>query len=361
LNEQVRKVIEEVGESGRKIIEIPYILRTVEERLGTAMFELRGGYPKFASVIEDFCEEGMLSPVKKSGRFYRNPPLALKYRIRGIIGNRRSISREEEMILRQEIVSLHPEIKKDYYLKHLEHYIEDRDYILKLSNYLSDKDKNKSLQFRYTLNERSYEIFNDEKYLTNQGEKLLKRLGLDFEKLNCFKTYEAFFYILYKTQDEFAKNEHVKKGNVLIVENKDTFMSIVKLFNRKQRILAEGEEIDLLIYGEGKKIINCFKFIDEIGVNYKRIYYYGDIDYEGIGIFQGLRKAYRDYNIIPYVKLYEKLVDTTECPPYLKSKQEIIPVDEFLSFFDEYYRSKILDILEEGKYIPQEAFSFGKL
>lgn len=363
------------------------MLTLAEGILSVSNFELEGGYLEFAAVIEKFCREGLISPIKSSGIYPRTPPLALRYRInKGTINNYLSVSEEEKLI--QELISLHPKIKKDYYLKNISHYLSDRKNILRLNSFFSDNDKNASLKHRYTLNERSFEIFNDEKYLSQHGEAFLKRIGLDTESLNCYKTYEAFFYVLFEREyivpdkDRYNEKERNKTMNtmdytlnttdttytsnvlnVLIVENKDTFMSIMKLLNTKKGYLVGGKIIDLLIYGEGKKIISSFKFMEELAKGHiiGNVYYYGDIDYEGIAIYLILKNSFSQYNIIPHVKLYNQLVDSTEFPPELRSKQNEISVEEFLDFFEEKYRTKISRILKEKKYIPQEALSFGRI
>ena len=369
LDRQVKKIIEE---SKKKMIETRDILMMTEEQLGALKFELEGGYQKFASIIEDLCNQGMLSPVKNSGIYPRNPPLALRYRV-NTRNLKEGISTGEEENLRRELISLYPEIKKTYYLKNLKQYKKDRDYILKLHNYLLNKGKSKFLKYRYTLNERSFEIFNDEKYLAQHGEALLKRLGMSLDSLNCYKTYEAFFYILYNRNDankdikdtnlnQNRESNSCNKYNALIIENKDTFMSIMKLLNRKPGTVIGGIKIDLLIYGEGKKIISSFKFMAEIAreQTIDNIYYFGDIDYEGIGIYLNLKDSYSQYNIIPHVELYKELIDGTDSPPNLKRKQDVILIEEFLNFFDEYYRQRISNVLKLGKYIPQEALSFAR-
>ncbi len=398
MDKLVRKIIEE---SKRKTLSISDILNIVEGKLGAIKFELEGGYQKFALIIDNFCSQGLLSPIKSSGIYPRNPPLTSRYRIntRNIRG---ALSVEEEENLIQELISLHPGMKKDYYLKNLKQYSKDREYILRLHNFLSDSDKCKSLKYRYTLNERSFEIFNDEKYLSQHGEVLLRRLGIGLDSLNCYKTYEAFFYIIYNnnrhdnntavianvnhdnntnnnSNNSSDNNNNGNKNksssgnnsfginnnsiyNALIIENKDTFMSIMKLLNRKQGFPVGGKKINLLIYGEGKKIISSFKFMEEITRDHTvdNIYYFGDIDYEGIGIFLNLKDAYPQYNIVPNVELYKQLVDKAESPPSLKTNQDEVLTDEFLNFFDDCYREKISRILKEKKYIPQEALSFGR-
>lgn len=355
------------------MIETRDILMMTEEQLGALKFELEGGYQKFASIIEDLCNQGVLSPVKNSGIYPRNPPLALRYRV-NTSNLKEGISTGEEEDLRRELISIYPEIKKTYYLKNLKQYKKDRDYILKLHNYLLNKEKSKFLKYRYTLNERSFEIFNDEKYLAQHGEALLKRLGMSLDSLNCYKTYEAFFYILYNRNDankdikkdtnlnQNRESNSCNKYNALIIENKDTFMSIMKLLNRKPGTVIGGIKIDLLIYGEGKKIISSFKFMEEIAreQTIDNIYYFGDIDYEGIGIYLNLKDSYSQYNIIPHVELYKELIDGTDSPPNLKRKQDVILIEEFLNFFDEYYRQRISNVLKLGKYIPQEALSFAR-
>jgi len=372
LDKLVRKIIEE---SKRKTLSISNILDKVEGKLGAIKFELEGGYQKFALVIDNFCSQGLLSPFKSSGIYPRNPPLASRYRI-NMRNVRGGLSVEDEENLTHELISLHPGMKKDYYLNNLKQYSKDREYILRLHNFLSDSEKCKSLKYRYTLNERSFEIFNDEKYLSQHGEALLRRLGIGLDSLNCYKTYEAFFYITYdithgknainndghdNSYFNYNKNEK-KQYNALIIENKDTFMSIMKLLNRKQGFPVEGKKINLLIYGEGKKIISSFKFMEEIIREHivDNIYYFGDIDYEGIGIFLNLKDAYPQYDIIPHVELYKQLVDKAELPPSLKTNQNEVLTEEFLNFFDERYREKISRILIEKKYIPQEALSFGR-
>ena len=396
MDKLIKKIIEE---SNRKTINITDVLNSAEERLGTLQFEAEGGYQRFASIIEEFYKEGLISPVKSSGVYRRNPPLALRYKINADTSSK--IAPQEEEKLMHELISLHPIMKKEYYLKNIEQYFKDREHILKLHDYFSNSERCKSLKYRYTLNERSFEIFNDEKYLSLYGETLLKKLGIDFDTLNCYKTYEAFFYIDYGIgeKNDCIKNACIKNNNnnndgntynnhninseingividnnnneynALIVENKDTFMSIAKLLNRKKGFLIGGKRINLLIYGEGKKIISSFKFMDEIirEKTIDNIYYFGDIDYEGIGIFLALKNNCHlksdyamIYNIVPHVALYKQLVDKTESPPTLRSNQEEIPIEDFLDYFDDYYKYKISEILKGRKYIPQEALSFGR-
>ncbi|OPZ91599.1 MAG: hypothetical protein BWY74_01918 [Firmicutes bacterium ADurb.Bin419] len=340
----INKAIE--GQS-KKTIDSADILCFVERKVGGEAFEVKGGYKAFASIIVFLCEKGDLLPVKSSGTNGRNPQLYNKYRILC------KDKKKPEDELQHEIQSLHPRLDKGYYYRNPQSFREDRDYVLMLSQYLGDSTKSKSLIYRCTMNERSFEIFNNEKFLESKGRTLLKRLGLSLNDLNCYKTLEAFFYILFQPKE---------KLNILIIENKDTFYSALKYLDRKSEKELFGIYIDMLIYGEGKKIINSFSFINEVamGMPIDKVYYYGDLDFEGIGIFNSVASKYGKYLIVPHVNLYKELLISTNNPPFLRTNQRNICLDLFLTYFDEESKAKISEILYNGKYIPQEGVSFGR-
>ena len=76
--------------------------------------------------------------------------------------------------------------------------------------------------------------------------------------------------------------------NLLLLENKDTFYSMRRhLLEGKDTIL--GMKIGTLIYGAGKGILKSFQDFSICAEPYmqnrqNQIYYFGDLDYEGIGI-----------------------------------------------------------------------------
>ncbi|MDQ2085040.1 DUF2220 family protein [Herbivorax sp. ANBcel31] len=329
----------------KKSIEIFDLLLKVEKHFKSDDFELKGGYRAFAFAIYDFCQKGILYPVKTSKTNGRNPLLYNKYRI--------ILKKEYDSTHLEELNSFHPKLDKSFYHRNSKAYKEDRNYILELSKYLSDIEKSSWLNHRCTMNERSFEIFNDEKFLDKKGRVLLKRLGISLDDLNCYKALEAFFYILFEIKE---------KLNVLIIENKETFFSILKYLERSGCKSLCGIRIDMLIYGEGKKIVNSLKFINEIvaGTDIEKIYYFGDLDFEGIGIYNSLVLKYHDYSIVPHIKLYKQLLSEAKNPPPLKTCQSEISIDKFIENFDNESREKIIKILYDKRYIPQEALNFGR-
>ncbi len=344
MENSILKIIES---QSKKVFEIADILSNVERKLGGEDFEIKGGYRTFTEVIKQFCEKGLLVPVKVSGTNGRNPSLYNKYKIL------HKDKKQLEDWLLHELQSLHPKLDKSYYYKNPDVYREDRDYVLMLSQYLLEDFESKSLKFRCTMNERSFEVFNNEKFLESRGRVLLKRLGLSLKDLNCYKTLEAFFYILFQPQDRL---------NILIIENKDTFYSVLKYLERRPDKDLYGVNIDMLIYGEGKKIVNSYSFINEVatGMPIERVYYFGDLDFEGIGIFNSMASKYGKHLIVPHVNLYKQLLADAKNPPKLRTNQSDIYLELFLMYFDEESKTKITEILYNDRYIPQEAVNFGR-
>ena len=63
--------------------------------------------------------------------------------------------------------------------------------------------------------------------------------------------------------------------------------------------------IHLVVYGEGNAILKKFEYVETIGgVPDDRYRYFGDIDSEGISIYNRLRERYPEYDIRPATTLY---------------------------------------------------------
>ena len=137
-----------------------------------------------------------------------------------------------------------------------------------------------------------------------QGKRVLSHCGLDLEFLN-----------LYPTAEPLAYYSHTRETpqNLLILENKDTFFSMRRhLLEGGEKIL--GVKIGTLIYGGGKRIIRSFQDFSLCIEPYMRdagnkIYYFGDLDYEGIGIYEGLAEAFAgSWEIFPFLPAYTAML-----------------------------------------------------
>ncbi|XCP85149.1 Wadjet anti-phage system protein JetD domain-containing protein [Roseburia hominis] len=290
-------------------------------------------------------KEGHIRPLKASGTNGKHPAL---YREYWLLEESKDYSVMEDELKYQ----ITPQISVDYYLSHLEAYEQDRDWVLKLSEYL--KDRSECLESPESVNERSFEIWGREKFLSKeQGRKILKRCGLTEGFLNIYKTVEPLAY--------YSHTREVPQ-NLLILENKDTFYSMRRhLLEGNDRIL--GVRIGTLIYGGGKRIRRSFEDFEFCIEPYmkadgNRIYYFGDMDYEGIGIYEGLAEVFAEkWKIEPFVPAYEALLRKAKKAGHLpetKEQQNRNIKNVFFLFFSEEQTQQMKKILECNEYVPQE-------
>ena len=154
-------------------------LATIEEH-----YKL-GNYQELYHFIQEALKTGVIIPIKSSGSNGKKLALYKTYRIQVTI--------ENEATLREELLYLiHPKLKNDYYLTHLTQYSNDREAILKLSSFFQTKSSD--LEHPTAINERSFQIWQQEKFLLEEGNRLLKNVGLSMTDLNVYETAEPLAY-----------------------------------------------------------------------------------------------------------------------------------------------------------------------
>lgn len=302
-------------------------------------------YPEQYEYVCRLFQEGKIKPVKASKTNGKKPAL---YREYWILEEQKDYSTYIEELK----YTLSTRISVDYYLAHLDIYEEDRPWVIMLNEYF--KNNSDRMQIPESLNERSFEIWNREKFLgREQGKKILKHCGINAESLNVYRTTEPLPY--------YTHTRNVPQ-NLLILENKDPF------FSMRNYLLSGHTEIfnietGTLIYGAGKGIIRSFQDFDLCAEPYMKhpgntILYFGDLDYEGIGIYENLAGKFQDrWQIIPFIKAYKAMLNKAESVkklPETKENQNRNISSEFFSYFDEQTVCKMKKILEEDRYIPQE-------
>lgn len=298
----------------------------------------------YAKVLE-LIDDNKIRPVKASGINGKSPAL---YREYWIIEEKRDTTEYLDE-LNFHIV---PAISTDYYKAHMNQYIKDRQWVLLLNDYL--RNRKEQFMTQMSENERSFDIWHREKFLKQeQGKTILKRCGIDIQSLNFYRTTEPIAY--YSASKQTPQN-------MLVIENKDTFYSMRKFLLAGNNTIF-GERIDTLIYGAGKGIIASFSDFDISAEPYmtkkeNTIYYFGDLDYEGIGIYENFDAAYgRQYEIRLFVNAYEKMLSKAEIMdklPVTKEGQNRKIGSTFLSAFSQTQQTKINEILVHDRYIPQE-------
>ena len=307
--------------------------------------------PEFNNVINELIDEGILIIMKSSTQLQVYNGLFDKYSINKSFFKSDNILTDDQLYV--EMLALSSKLNISYYQKNRDEYIKNRDYILKIDNLLTGVE-----DLTITANERAYELFGDEKALTApedaviDGNQILKNLNLTYEDIKAERVFEPFVYLKNKDFDYLQNNS---KRNILIIENKDTYWTF-------QYAMMQGilNKIQLVIYGEGKAILNKFKFIEEVGgIPSDDYYYFGDIDAEGINIYNQLHKKYLDYNIFPAVFFYEYILkkEGPENAKPIRTNQEIKDFTPFIEFFEAEIGEMIKTIVLEKRYFPQEAIN----
>ena len=292
------------------------------------------------NILKNLEEKGYIQPLKTTNKNLQGS--FKKYKIL-------KLKEENEEKIKEEILKLDKKIKIDYFLKHPKEYMKNKEIIIPINKFIKQTNGRKIETI--TVNERSYQIYKNEKCL-KENEEILKKLGLTYKDLYAYDTYEPFFYYI-NTEYEIRK---LKNKTILIIENKDTFWTIVKAIQK-----LKIENIYMIIYGEGKKILKSFSYIEEFKIDSKdNIYYFGDIDFEGINIYVSLKEKYNKYNISAYTKGYETILDIERTPEKVRKNQNINQdkIEKFINEFDKKYKDKLIEIFNNKKYIPQEVFNY---
>lgn len=302
-------------------------------------------YSQQYTYITGLLEAGRIKPLKASGKNGKKPALYREYWL---------LEEKEDFgpLLEELKFRLVPSISIDYYQSHPDVYQQERPWVLMLDAWLR-KQKGR-IPVSESVNERSFEIWGREKFLTReQGRKILKHCGVSPEALN-----------LYETTEPLACYAHTRAvpQNLLILENKDTFYSM------RRHLLDGGESIfgvpiGTLIYGAGKGILRSFRDFELCVEPYmadarNHIWYFGDLDYEGIGIWEHLAALCRPRrDIRPFGPAYEAMLEKAKqvrSLPDTKEQQNRNIDDTFFGYFPEDRSREMKRILEEGAYIPQE-------
>lgn len=303
-------------------------------------------YTEQYGYITQLLENGLIEPVKSSPGNGKNPPLYTRYRY--VVPKKDYSEQNEELLYRTNM-----QINTDYYLRHPEKYEEERRYVRRLSDFLDHSSD--SLLVPISENERSFSIWGEEKFLGKGGERVLRNCGILPSALNCYHTAEPFPY--------FTASRSTPQ-NVLVIENNDPFYGIRShLLAGHTKVL--GAKFGTIIYGGGKRAWSSFGKFRLSAEPYmtapeNRFFYYGDIDYEGIYIYEYLADIFSGISeLVPFVTAYEKMLEKAEergpdFLPMTKEGQKDRDGNRFFSYFNERTAGRIKELLRERRYIPQE-------
>ena len=286
----------------------------IKSRLGGASaYQAAGGYQNFYQFLKKLEAESKIRTIKSSDFNQRQPRLKKRWTL---------LKEESSGWPEKEILKLSRELKLNYYLKRPEQQtVELKQKLFSLCQFLN----NKAQREWASREERSLELFADEKFLSrSEGKKLLSNLNLSLADLKAQQYNHLFVYWT-------LNSDQIK--NILIMENHSAFIGAKKALAAGIDIFEQNFET--VIYGQGKKIVSSFSFLEELlGIdkaeqqpgaeNFKQnlrrqdllaelnIYYAGDLDPEGLAIFSALNDKYPDFEIKLLAEYYQLLLNEAD-------------------------------------------------
>lgn len=291
-------------------------------------------YSDFANTMNELVDMKILFPIKSHGHNNKKIPLANTYRINKSYFKRELI----DEILPYES-KFHPKISlKAYYSLDRKTWERDLPYIEKLDRYLKEEGLPKE---EAISQQRSYQLMGNEKWIDEEGGRnILERIGL-LEDLKITSCPDPLMLAINRNKI-YSGSKHYH----LIVENKATFYGLIDDIG--------NANFTSLIYGAGWKILGGISVLEkQLGLmdNENIIYYFGDLDLEGISIWHGLNDR---REVLLAIEFYESLLKK----PCSYGKENQHPnkeaLNSFLLNFNESSREKIKKVINQGGYYPQE-------
>lgn len=296
-------------------------------------------YEQFAKEVIQLEKEGIISSVKSAGQNGKDPSLSYKYKIQK--GKLRQTFYQEIERIR---LHLHPALHLDhYYNASRQEWNEQLPFIKKISDYLQT---NGFPHEEVPAPERSLALVGDEKWIQEKGgATLLQRLNI-WEQMKIVPVHDPLSFAI--NPNKINNDDHLH----LIVENKTTFDGLISELIHTP--------FTTLIYGQGYKITKTIEhFSHQLPLRGEHIiYYFGDIDWEGIKIWHLLSEK---IDVIPAIPFYEVALTKQVIPLTKKQKPNEEANRAFFSHFYEKAVEKMLAILNRNEYLPQEVLSSQEL
>jgi len=315
---------------------------------GDHFYLVNGGYTELYRQLIILKEKQCIKEIKSSHYNGYHPPLRTKWQIM----SEEAISKwnKSKMLQLSDYLDFSYYVNNPSYQTNLEW-----DYIQRIYQFLRSRNDRQWA----SIEERSLELFDDEKFLKNRNETpkgkygILKRLKLSNEDLKMKKYGEMFIYWNRGVT-------HIKR--IIILENHSTFFAYKRAAEDHGEIF--GFRPDALIYGEGKKIEDSLSFLEEITDPAKvEVLYFGDIDAEGYGIYYRLKQRYTDINIKLQHEAYTHLITLCkrEYPSEGQNKKQMyldIFLEEMATYLKEGDLKKLKLIWDMDMRIPQELINY---
>lgn len=272
---------------------------------GSSAYQRGGGYQNLYQLLKKLETEAKIRSIKNSDFNQRQPQLKKRWSL---------LKENYQHWPDKDILKISRQLTLSYYLKRPAKQTQAlKQKLFRLTKFLSSKSEREWA----SREERSLELFADEKYLSRaEGKKLLSNLNLSLAELKAQQYNHLFVY---------WSVDPTQINNILIMENHSAFIGAKKALTAGINIFSQ--DFDTVIYGQGKRIIRSFSFLEELlGIesaenNSKQrqqmikrlnIYYAGDLDPEGLAIYTALKDKYPEFEIRLLGEYYQLLLEKSE-------------------------------------------------
>ena len=226
-----------------------------------------------------------------------------------------------------------------YYQQPITAWEKDFHYIQQLSEFLLSHGE----LDRANLQERSYEIFQDEKVLDDNPE-LLEHLGLSLEKLHVVNQPDPLMLAIQQVKKPVgAPYTHFAAAT------KAVYYSLYNGLNKTR--------FSTVIYGAGWKLLgNLFQLPYQISAQWYKheIWYFGNFDYDGIRLWHELKKNKPlGIELKLAVPFYKALLMYPPVKGDVHPERDMEVVNTFCQEFEPELAKMWQDMLSKGRYYPQ--------
>ena len=292
-------------------------------------------YEEFAEEVMQLEQQGIMTRIKSHGENGKTPSLSYSYKI-----EKHLLQADLRETIKQAKKQFHPTIFIEAFLtQSLAQWHQVVPALEQLNNYIHTHG---FPQKSALISDRSYEIFQDEKYISEHGGKAL----LEKVKVwNLLRIDQVTDPLAFSINPAAMHREHHLH---LIVENKATYFAL-------QPALC-STPFTTLIYGAGNAItgtITCFSSQLPLQGT-QQFYYFGDLDPAGIDIWYRLSQK---IEVQPAVAFYEACFTQPYTLGKWTQRKNPIANEVFANYFNVDMQRKLLTMLEQDGYYPQEVLN----
>lgn len=294
-------------------------------------------YEEFRRAVRQLELEEVLSPIRTAGQDFGG--LSRKYRVSA---GRLFAADAERM--QQDVQHYGLSSRLDfswYYRQPLKVWQRELAAIRKLSGCLQKT----AIWPVASQQQRSYEIFGDEKFLLGPGRLLLAHLGISEESLGIGGQPDPLMMAVCPAVLTDTVCHH------LVVENKAPYYGLLPFL--------PDSGFASLIFGAGWKIVGNLRTLPEqcgAVTSQHVVWYFGDFDWEGLSIWQALL-AIEGVSVQLAVPFYQALLQHPSTQGKEKQQPNPAALEAFCACFEAVDIPRWQEILQQQHYYPQETLT----